>query len=281
MLLHDLAFTASQEPALAAIGGRNSVLACAEQSRAAIIAALSARSPGSTLVVATPTGTAAQQRATRRTLVRVLETILRLAHPIIPFITEELWQTVSVVAGRREEGVQASLMTQAYPVSVPSRIDEKAENFVAQLKATVDAIRALRGEMGLSPAEKAPLIASCEGNAEQRAFLEKTGPVLAALAKLSKVDVVDSLPADSMAPVQIVGELKLMLHIEIDVEAERARIGKEAEKIRIEIAKCNGKLGNASFVDRAPAAVVDQEKARLAEFSALLEKLESQLNKLK
>ena len=226
-------------------------------------------------------GTPAQQRATRRTLVRVLETILRLAHPIIPFITEELWQTVSVVAGRREEGVQASLMTQAYPVSVPSRIDEKAESFVLQLKATVDAIRALRSEMGLGPADKVPLIASCEGNAEQRAFLEKTSPVLAALAKLSKVDVVDSLPADSMAPVQIVGELKLMLHIEIDVEAERARIGKEAEKIRIEIAKCNGKLGNASFVDRAPAAVVDQEKARLADFSALLEKLESQLNKLK
>jgi valyl-tRNA synthetase len=225
-------------------------------------------------------GTPAQQRATRRTLVRVLETVLRLAHPIIPFITEELWQTVSVVAGRREEGQQASLMTQAYPVCVPSRIDEKAESFVAQLKATVDAIRALRGEMGLSPAEKAPLIASCEGNAEQRAFLEKTGPVLAALAKLSGVQVVDSLPADSMAPVQIVGELKLMLHIEIDVEAERARIGKEAEKIRIEIAKCNSKLGNASFVDRAPAAVVDQEKARLAEFSALLEKLESQLSKL-
>lgn len=172
-------------------------------------------------------------------------------------------------------------MTQAYPVSVPSRIDEKAESFVLQLKATVDAIRALRSEMGLGPADKVPLIASCEGNAEQRAFLEKTSPVLAALAKLSKVDVVDSLPADSMAPVQIVGELKLMLHIEIDVEAERARIGKEAEKIRIEIAKCNGKLGNASFVDRAPAAVVDQEKARLADFSALLEKLESQLNKLK
>ena len=144
--------------------------------------------------------------------------------------------------GRREEGVQASLMTQAYPVSVPSRIDEKAESFVLQLKATVDAIRALRSEMGLGPADKVPLIASCEGNAEQRAFLEKTGPVLAALAKLSKVDVVDSLPADSMAPVQIVGELKLMLHIEIDVEAERARLGKEAEKIRIEIAKCNGKL---------------------------------------
>jgi len=203
-----------------------------------------------------------------------------LAHPIIPFITEELWQTVSVVAGRREEGEQANLMTQAYPISVPSRIDEKAESFVAQLKATVDAIRALRGEMGLSPAEKAPLIASCEGNAEQRAFLEKTGPVLAALAKLSKVDVVDSLPTNSMAPVQIVGNLKLMLHIEIDVEAERTRIGKEAEKIRVEIAKCNGKLGNASFVDRAPAAVVDQEKARLAKFSALLEKLESQLGKL-
>ena len=225
-------------------------------------------------------GTPAQQRATRRTLVRVLETILRLAHPIIPFITEELWQTVSLVAGRREEGEQASLMSQAYPVSDPSRIDEEAEAHVAQLKATVDAIRALRSEMGLSPADKVPLIASCEGNASQREFLEKTGQVLAALAKLTQVDVVDALPADSMAPVQIVGNLKLMLHIEIDVDAERTRIGKEAEKIRLEIIKCKSKLDNSSFVDRAPAAVVDQEKARLVDFEALLGKLENQLSKL-
>jgi valyl-tRNA synthetase len=225
-------------------------------------------------------GTESQQRATRRTLVRVLETILRLAHPIIPFITEELWQTVSVVAGRKGADEQASLMTQAYPVSVPSRIDEQAEAHVAQLKATVDAIRALRGEMGLSPADKVPLFASHEGDAGSQAFLTTVAPVLAALGKLSEVQVVSALPTGSPAPVQIVGSLKLMLHVEIDVEAERKRLGKEIERIGGEIAKCNAKLGNASFVDRAPAAVVDQEKGRLAEFSALLEKLENQMSKL-
>ncbi|HEX4842911.1 MAG TPA: valine--tRNA ligase [Limnobacter sp.] len=225
-------------------------------------------------------GTAAQQRATRRTLVRVLETILRLAHPIIPFITEELWQTVSVVAGRRAEGEATHLMTQAYPVSVPARIDEQAEAHVAQLKATVDAVRSLRSEMGLGPAEKVPLIASCEGDAQLRNFLQQTAPVLAALGKLSQVDVMESLPSDSMAPVQIVGDLKLMLHVQIDVDAERARLTKEIGKLEAEIGKCTAKLGNPSFVDRAPAAVVEQEKARLAEFTATVEKLQAQYSKL-
>jgi valyl-tRNA synthetase len=225
-------------------------------------------------------GTPAQQRATRRTLVRVLETVLRLAHPIIPFITEELWQTVSVVAGRRDADEKASLMMQSYPVSVPSRIDEQAEAYVAQLKQVVDAVRALRGEMALSPAERVPLIASHEGDATQEAFLNKAGDSVAALAKLSGVQVVASLPKDGMAPVQIVGNLKLMLHVEIDVEAEKARISKEVERISAEIAKCNSKLGNEAFVARAPEAVVVQEKARLSEFNALLEKLKSQLSQL-
>ncbi|HEY1058021.1 MAG TPA: valine--tRNA ligase [Limnobacter sp.] len=222
-------------------------------------------------------GTPAQQRATRRTLVRVLETILRLAHPIIPFITEELWQTVSVVAGRREEGQKASLMNQAYPVSQPNRIDGQAEAHMAALKAAVDAVRALRGEMGLSPAEKVPLFASFEGDATQEAFLKKIAGALMALAKISAVNVVPTLPEGSPAPVQIVGGVKLMLHVEIDVEAERKRLSKEIEKLSIEIAKCQGKLGNEAFVAKAPQAVVDQENARLREFSELKGKLEMQL----
>ncbi|WP_288108639.1 valine--tRNA ligase [Limnobacter sp.] len=225
-------------------------------------------------------GTPAQQRATRRTLVRVLETILRLAHPIIPFITEELWQTVSVVAGRREEGQEASLMTQAYPVSQPSRIDEQAEAHMAQFKACVDAVRALRGEMNLSPADRVPLVASFEGDAEQHAFLTKVANALAALGKLKEVRIVNALPADAKAPVQIVGALKLMLEVEIDVEAERARISKELDRLNGEIGKCEGKLGNAAFVDKAPAAVVDQEKQRLADFQALKAKLQEQLANL-
>ena len=125
-----------------------------------------------------------------------------------------------------------------------------------------------------------PLLAAHGGDDTSRAFLEKAAPVLAALGKLSEVRVVAELPADAMAPVQIVGSLKLMLHIEIDVEAETERLQKEIARISGEIVKCENKLGNASFVDRAPAAVVDQEKQRLADFSALEDKLQEQLSRL-
>ena len=172
-------------------------------------------------------------------------------------------------------------MTQRYPEPDLSRICETSEAWVRQLKSGVDAIRALRGEMSLSPAQKVPLLAAHGGDADAQAFLEKAAPVLAALGKLSEVRVVADLPADAMAPVQIVGNLKLMLHIEIDVAAETERLQKEIVRITGEIAKCEGKLGNASFVDRAPAAVVGQEKQRLADFAALRDKLQEQLGRLK
>ena len=225
-------------------------------------------------------GTAAQQRATRRTLVRVLETILRLAHPIIPFITEELWQTVSLVAGRRTEGETTALMVQTYPESNPERINEQAEAHIAALKAKVDAIRALRGEMGLSPADKVPLFACFEGDAKQEAFLHLIAPALMALGKISQVNVVATLPEGSPAPVQIVGNVKLMLHVEIDVQAEHKRLSKELERLTAEINKCHAKLSNEAFVARAPQAVVDQENGRLTEFTTLALKLQEQLKKL-
>ncbi|WP_459614601.1 valine--tRNA ligase [Bordetella sp. 2513F-2] len=220
------------------------------------------------------TGTPAQQLATRRTLIRVLEAVLRLAHPVIPFITEELWQKVSVVAGKRAPGEAASVSVQPYPEADPGAVDPAAEADVAQLKAQVEAVRALRGEMGLSPAQRVPLYA--EGNA---AMLSRNAPYLAALAKLSQVDVVAALP-DAGAPVQVVGDVRLMLRVEIDVAAECARLDKEIARLEGEIAKANGKLGNASFVERAPAAVVEQEKQRLAQFGETLEKVRSQRAKL-
>ncbi|MDM9558636.1 valine--tRNA ligase [Bordetella petrii] len=219
-------------------------------------------------------GTPAQQLGTRRTLIRVLEAVLRLAHPIIPFITEALWQKVSVAAGKRRPGEIASVSVQPYPQANPAAVDAAAEAEVAGLKAQVEAVRALRGEMGLSPAQRVPLVA--EGDA---ATLTRNGPYLAALAKLSQVDVVDALP-DAGAPVQVVGAARLMLHVEIDVAAEQARLDKEIARLEGEIAKANGKLGNASFVERAPAAVVEQEKARLAQFNATLAKVREQRGKL-
>ena len=218
------------------------------------------------------TGSEALQKGTRRTLIRVLETILRLAHPLIPFVTEELWQTVAPLAGRKDV---ASLCLARYPEADPARIDDRSEADVAELKGLVYACRNLRGEMNISPAQRMPLVAS--GNAER---LTKFAPYIAGLAKLSEVQVVDEIAGDQLAPVAIVGEQRLMLKVEIDIAAERERIAKEITRLEGEITKANAKLSNESFVARAPATVVAQEKERLSNFSATLDKLRPQLAKL-
>ncbi|MCG1054065.1 valine--tRNA ligase [Mycetohabitans sp. B5] len=228
------------------------------------------------------TGTPAQQRSTRRTLLRVLETILRLAHPLMPFITEALWQKVAPLAGRYPAGTaagDASVMMQPYPRSTPSKIDEQAEQWVAELKAVVDACRNLRGEMNLSPATRVPLVAA--GDATR---LREFAPYAQALARLSEVQVLaDEAALDQQAhgaPVALVGSNKLVLKVEIDVAAERERLTREISRIGGELAKCNAKLQNERFVARAPAAVVDQERKRLADFESMLAKLTTQLGRL-
>ncbi|CAM8663553.1 ValS Valyl-tRNA synthetase [Oxalobacteraceae bacterium] len=222
------------------------------------------------------TGTEAQQRATRRTLLRVLETVLRLAHPITPFITEQLWQTVAPLSGRKLNPSGDSIMVQAYPEPNLKKLDEKAEGWMDALKSLTDACRNLRGEMQLSPAQKVPLI--LEG--DEHARLSSFAPYLQALCKLSEVQIVAQLPA-SPAPVSVVGATRLMLQVEIDVAAERERLGKEVARLENEIQKANAKLGNESFTARAPAAVVAQEKERLENFSATLQKVQQQLAQLK
>jgi valyl-tRNA synthetase len=221
------------------------------------------------------TGNASQQRATRRTLIRTLETILRLVHPITPFISEELWQKVAPVAGRAGPSVSIA----AYPVSQPERIDEPAEAHVVKLKTLVDACRNLRGEMNVSPATKLPLYVL--GDSE---FMKAAGPVLQALAKLNEVRVFDSeaewTKAAAAAPVAVVGEARLCLFMEVDVAAEKIRLGKEVTRLESEIGKANGKLSNEAFVAKAPPAVIDQERKRVADFEANLSKMKSQLLQL-
>jgi len=217
------------------------------------------------------TGSEAEKIGTRRTLLRVLETILRLAHPIMPFITEEIWQTIAPMTEKHG----ASIMLETYPKAQPDKLDEASEAWVAQLKQAVDACRSLRGEMGISPAARVPLFAA--GDAEA---LAAYAPYLKALAKLEDVAIVADLP-EADAPVMLVNDFKLMLKVEIDVVAEKERLGKEIARLESEINKANAKLNNESFVARAPAAVVEQEKARVADFSASLDKLLSQLAKLK
>ena len=226
-------------------------------------------------------GTPAQQRATRRTLLRVLETILRLAHPLIPFITETLWQTVAPMTGKAlEQQTKQTIALQAYPIAQPEKIDSQSEAWLNQIKAIVDACRNLRGEMQVSPAQKVPLwICGPE------AFLKQATPYLLALAKLSEVKIYQdeaSMEKDAAgAPMALVGDLKLLLKIEVDVGAERIRLGKEIDRLANEIQKARSKLSNESFVARAPEEVVAQEKQRLTGFEQNHEKLVAQLERLK
>ena len=221
-------------------------------------------------------GSVEEQRTTRRTLLRVLETILRLAHPFIPFITEELWQTVAPMAGRK---THETILLASYPVCDAQLIDAAAEAQIERLKGLVSACRNLRGEMSLSPATKVPLIVAAS-KSEQDA-LTAAAPVLKSLAKLADVRFVETLPTDALAPVAVLGNIQLMLEVEIDVPAEIARLEKEIARLEGEIKKAEGKLGNASFVDRAPPAVVEQERQRMADFGNTLTMLKPQLEKLK
>ena len=214
------------------------------------------------------TGDEAAQRGTRRTLVRVLETALRLAHPIIPFITEELWQKVGPLAGKHGE----TIMLQRYPKSQPEKIDEAAEREVAVAKDVVNAARNLKAEMKLTNQQRVPVYITGKPGSACLAAIE-------ALVRPSAIHGVDELPA-SDSPVAVAGAHRIMLHVEVDPAEERARIAKEIARVEGEIAKAKAKLGNASFVERAPAQVVEQERARLAGFESTLAKLKQQLGKL-
>ncbi|MFX1678351.1 valine--tRNA ligase [Mitsuaria sp. CC2] len=221
-------------------------------------------------------GNEAAQRATRRTLIRVLETILRLLHPIAPFITEELWQTVAPIAGRKSTDY---LVTAAYPVAQPERIDAQAVAWVEQLKSVVGTCRSLRGEMGLSPSDRVPLLAGGD-----LSFLREAAPALKVLAKLQSVELIEDETAfntqSAMSPVLVHGAARLALKVEIDVAAEQARIAKEIARLEGEVAKARAKLDNEGFVARAPAAVVEQERQRIADFSATVVRLKDQAARL-
>ena len=227
-------------------------------------------------------GDAAIQRGTRRTLVRVLETVLRLAHPLMPFITEELWQKVAPLAGKATLAADGttgtSIMIQPYPRPDPARIDSTALADIGTLKDLVNACRTLRAEMQVGPGERVPLLIS--GDAAERQGLAGLRDWLKALARLSDVTLLEGALPDEGAPVSVVGSVQLMLKIEIDIAEELERLSKQADKLRGEIGRAEIKLGNEGFVARAPAAVVAQERERLNGFIATLAEIENQRTRL-
>ena len=218
------------------------------------------------------TGCPTTRRTTRRTLVRVLEAILRLLHPIMPFITEELWQTVAPLANAKTAD---SIMLAAYPVADQDKIVPAAFDKMASLKDLADEVRKLRGEMGIAPNVKAPLFV--EGGSELADLLK----YLPALARLTEAKLVDKLPEADDAPIAVCNGARLMLKVEIDKAAETARLTKEAEKLQKALDKLNAKLTKPGYTDKAPAHLVEKDKADLAELQDKMGKVEGQLAKLK
>ena len=194
--------------------------------------------------------------------------MLRLAHPVILFITEELWQDVAPLAGKNG----ATVMLAPYPKSQPEKIDEAAEGEIAIAKQTVNAGRNLRSEMKIQPQVRVPAYITGD-------VTVSTATAFTVLVKASELHAVNDLPKlDS--PTAVIGPHRVMLEVKIDVAGERERLAKETIRLEGEIVKAKAKLSNASFVDRAPSKVVEQERARLSGFESTLAKLREQLQML-
>ena len=218
------------------------------------------------------TGCASRQRATRHTLLRVLETALRLLHPIIPFITEELWQTVAPMCDAKTAD---SIMLARFPEADREQIVQTTFEQMTVLQDLIGAVRNLRGEMGIQPNVKAPLFVE---SADDLADYLKYLPMM---TRLTEAQQVAALPESEDAPVAVCNGARLMLKVEIDKAAETARLSKEAEKLQKALDKLNAKLSKPGYVDKAPAHLVEKDKAELAELEEKMAKVQSALAKLK
>ena len=218
------------------------------------------------------TGCASRQRATRHTLLRVLEAALRLLHPIIPFITEELWQTVAPMCDVKTAD---SIMLARFPEADREQIVQTTFEQMTVLQDLIGAVRNLRGEMGIQPNVKAPLFVE---SADDLADYLKYLPMM---TRLTEAQQVAALPESEDAPVAVCNGARLMLKVEIDKAAETARLGKEAEKLQKALDKLNAKLSKPGYTEKAPVHLVEKDKADLAELEDKMAKVQTQLAKLK
>ncbi|MGA4476372.1 valine--tRNA ligase [Ectopseudomonas chengduensis] len=218
-----------------------------------------------------------RQRGTRRTLVRVLEVILRLAHPFMPFITEEIWQRIKAQAGVQGE----TLMLQPWPVANESRIDAAAEGDIEWVKQLMLGVRQIRGEMKISMAKRIDIIVA-NASAEDLRRLADFEPLLSKLAKLESVRVLAAGEEAPMSATTLVGEMEVLVPMAglIDKDAELARLDKEIGRLQGEVQRVGGKLANEGFVAKAPAEVLEKERAKLAEAEQALAKMVEQRGKI-
>ncbi len=218
-----------------------------------------------------------EKQTTRYVLIHVLETILRLLHPFMPFLTEEIWQTVAPLAGIQQE----TIMLQAYPCAQIKNINHDAEDELEWLKSVIIAIRNIRGEMNISPSKTLPVLFSKGTDLDQSRLINNKNYLM----HLAKLTDITWLKSDDQAPAcatNLVGEMEVLIPLAglIDKTAETQRLTKEINKLEQEISKCAGKLSNENFVAKAPAEVITQEKTRLVEFTRAKTQLEDQLAKL-
>ncbi|HEY5790210.1 MAG TPA: valine--tRNA ligase, partial [Gammaproteobacteria bacterium] len=224
-----------------------------------------------------PNSGAAAKRGTRHTLVSVLESLLRLAHPLMPFITEEIWQKVAPLACRSG----ATIMLQPYPQADPRRIDARAEADLEWLMACVLGVRQIRSGMNIAPGKPLPLLVRNAGEAD-RERLERFGELLTALARLESLEQLTAAARAPESATSVVGEMQLLIPMAglIDKAAELARLDKQLERLGQDLARGRAKLENPDFVDKAPEAVVAKERARVDELAATLGQLQSQREKI-
>ena len=223
----------------------------------------------------------AARAATQRTLLQVLEVLLRTAHPVMPFITETLWQQVATRLGQIQNGEAASIMLQTFPLPQDMPANENAENQIEWLKAVITGIRTIRGEANIKPSQDIPLLLQ-GGNAADKDNATQAENMLGRLANVTSIEWLSDGEKAPLNALSLVGDLKVMVPLAglIDLEAERGRIGKEVDKAQQELEKIDKKLSNEAFVAKAPAAVVNKDRERAAELQTTLQTLQKQIEAL-
>jgi valyl-tRNA synthetase len=223
-------------------------------------------------------GDPAARAATQRTLLQVLEVLLRTAHPVMPFITETLWQQVATRLGLIQDGEAASIMLQTFPVAQDMPTNESAESQIEWLKAVITGIRTIRGEANIKPSQDIPLLLQ-DGSGADKDNAAQAENMLRRLANVTSIEWLDDGAQAPLNALSLVGDLKVMVPLAglIDLDAERGRIGKEVDKAQQELEKIDKKLSNEAFVAKAPEAVVNKDRERAAELQTTLQTLQKQI----